>query len=304
MDRHPESLETVYRSNHAKACREHSLVLNAVGIKHEVRCVEGEFTLVVSAADAARSRTELEAYASENRNWPEAEPSFPQLSGGRVGLLGYVAVLVLVAVACRVDALGLDWFTAGKTHAGLIREGQWWRAVTALTLHVDGTHLLGNVLIGGLVGLFAGQMLGSGLAWLSILLAGTAGNLANAWIRPAGHTSVGASTAVFASLGLVAACAWWYRPTGAGRASSLARWAPIVGAVVLLSFLGTGGERTDVAAHVTGFLSGLILGALYGALGDRLRLGSAWQILLGVAALALIGIAWALALAPHGTPVA
>ena len=79
-------------------------------------------------------------------------------------------------------------------------------------------------------------MLGSGLAWASILATGAMGNLFNALIRPGAHTSVGASTAVFAALGLVAAFAWKRRSYP--NEPKLARWAPLVGAVVLLSYLG------------------------------------------------------------------
>ena len=168
--------------------------------------------------------------------------------------------------------------------------------VTALSLHIDLPHLVANLVIGGLFGLFAGRLLGSGLAWFSILIAGTTGNLLNAWIRHPGHTSVGASTAVFAALGIVAAYTWKQRREVS--APRLARWAPLVGAVVLLGYLGTGGARTDVTAHVAGFLSGVLLGALYGKLGDRVVPAAGGQFLLGLGALAVLALAWTLALAP------
>ena len=38
----------------------------------------------------------------------------------------------------------------------------------------------------------------------------------------------------------------------------------MVGAVVLLAWLGTGGERTDIVAHLTGFLAGFGMGAVLG----------------------------------------
>ena len=172
-----------------------------------------------------------------------------------------------------------------------------WRTVTALTLHADARHLAANIVFGGLVGLFAGQLLGSGLAWFSILIAGAAGNLLNALIRNPGHTSVGASTAVFAALGIVAAYVWKRRRHL--HASKLVRWAPLVGAVVLLSYLGTGGVRTDVAAHVAGFLAGVVLGAVYGKLGSRMESVAGSQRLLGGTALAVLALAWALAFTSH-----
>ena len=73
------------------------------------------------------------------------------------------------------------------------------------------------------------------------------------------------------------------------------RWAPLVGGVLLLSYLGTGGGRTDVAAHLFGFL----FGGLLGGFGDKTD--DAWsqmraQILFGGAALTILAVAWALAL--------
>ncbi len=290
-------MEAVYRSGIKKDCLKHALVLEATGIGYEVCETAGEFTLVVAAPDAARARAELDAYARENRDWPTGAATFPQRGGGWGGVFGYAAVLLLVAIFQHQDMFTLDWFGAGKTHAGLIRHGQWWRTVTALTLHADLAHLVANIVIGGLIGLFAGQLLGSGLAWFSILIAGAAGNLLNAWIRQPGHTSVGASTAVFAALGILAAYVWKRRRHM--QASRLARWSPLVGGTVLLVYLGTGGVRTDVAAHVTGFLSGLLLGALYGKLAERVVLAAGAQFLLGMGALAVLALAWALALAPH-----
>ncbi len=285
---------TIYRSGREEDCRERTLVLQAVGTEHEVRRESDEFTIAVATADAARSRAELDAYTMENRGWRSARPAALPRADGWNGVLGFVAVLSLMAVLQQRHAFDVDWFAVGKTQAGLIRQGEWWRTVTALTLHADLEHVLSNLIIGGLVGLFAGQSLGSGLAWCSILIAGGLGNLFNAWVRPPEHTSVGASTAVFAALGLLAANAW--RQGRTLRTSRLERWAPIVGGVLLLSFLGTGGGRTDVAAHVFGFLCAIPFGALCGKLGVGAVSRPRAQFLFGLAALTILAFAWALAL--------
>ena len=59
---------------------------------------------------------------------------------------------------------------AGAAQAGLMLAGEWWRAVTALTLHVSSTHLLGNLVFGTVFFFLLAQMTGSGLAWLTMLL--------------------------------------------------------------------------------------------------------------------------------------
>lgn len=288
---------TIYHSESEKDCLERALVLQAVGTAYQVRREADEFTLAVVAIDAARSRAELDAYTMENRDWRSARPAARQRADGWNGTLGFVAVLSVMPVLQKRHVFGVDWFSLGKTHAGLIRHGEWWRTVTALTLHIDLEHVLSNLVIGSLVGLFAGQSLGSGLAWCSILIAGALGNFANAWVHPPDHTSVGSSTAIFAALGILAAHAWWQQRTR--QTSRLERWAPLVGGVLLLSFLGTGGGRTDVAAHVLGFLCAVPFGVLCVRLGDGVVSTPRAQFLFGLAALAVLGIAWAFALMPR-----
>lgn len=288
----PASLEVVYRSDW-RGCAAQALALEAAGIPYAIQERPGEFAIVVDAVNAARARDELDAYAEEN---PVALPQIAGVdrSNGWIGTVGYAAVLAVITALQENHLFSHDWYAAGRLNAGLVRGGEVWRAFTALTLHQDLAHFLSNVFIGGLIGLFVGQLLGSGLAWISILLAGAAGNLVSASFRPAGYTAIGASTAVFAALGILAAYEWTRRRNL--RASMLIRYAPIVGGVVLLSYLGTGGERTDVISHVTGFLCGLTLGALYGKLGQRIAFNRAGQIALSLAAVALLALSWSFAL--------
>lgn len=291
----PQQLTPVVTTASAKHCRELALVLQAVSIDHQVVRGGAEFTILVPVDEAEHALRELRAYQSE-REAPPADPvELPVHPRAWLGVMVYAIVLLLVAGLAWGEVLGVDWNLIGRTDAALIRAGQWWRAATALTLHASPAHLLGNVVIGGLVGYFAGQMLGAGLAWSCIVVGGVAGNLINAWARPNDHFSIGASTAVFAALGLLAAVA----QTGRTRAhhSALLRFAPLIGATVLLAFLGTGSERTDVGAHVFGFLAGLGVGALFGTGQDTLVRRSRLQLGLGIMALALIVTAWVVALA-------
>ncbi len=293
MDKKPISVEEVYSSSR-KGCLHHGLVLEAAGIPYQIRQKPGESIIVVPASLAARARAEIDAYTRENKASPSGKTTVLAQGSGWAGVLGYAIVLLLMFLLQRQGILSEEWFDAGKTHAGLIRQGEWWRTVTALSLHSDSIHLVANIVIGGLIGLFAGQLLGSGLAWTSILFAGAAGNLLNAWVRDPRHTSVGASTAVFAAFGIVATFAAIRRRHT--RTSKLARYTPIVGAVILLSYVGTSGERTDVFAHVAGLLAGLLLGALYGKLGDRIIMGTRTQLLFGIGAVASLGLTWLIAL--------
>jgi membrane associated rhomboid family serine protease len=111
---------------------------------------------------------------------------------------------------------------------------------------------------------------------------------------PPTHSAIGASTAVFATLGLLAAYSWRRRTGRSARWPY--RWAPLIAAVALLALLGAGGEHTDVLAHLTGFFAGTLLGALYGGLSLPLPGRAPLQLLAGASALAAIAGAWAWAL--------
>jgi membrane associated rhomboid family serine protease len=175
-----------------------------------------------------------------------------------------------------------------------VRAGEVWRVVTALTLHADVGHLLSNLGFGALYGFFAARLIGPGMAWLAILLGGAFGNLANAWLQAPEHRSIGASTAVFAALGLLAAYSLRVQMT---RGQSWAyRWGPLIGGIALLGFTGTGGENTDVTAHGTGFVAGAVLGLGASYLGAPTLARVALQRATATLALALVIGAWVVGL--------
>ena len=148
-------------------------------------------------------------------------------------------------------------------------------------------------MFGVVVGILAGRNLGSGLAWLLIVICGAVGNALNAAIRPEDFYSIGASTATFAAVGLVGAFVWrrgYYRTMDWRRS-----FAPIAAALALFAYTGTSGEHTDVVAHLTGLTSGLGCGVVAAGF-DVQRLGRVGQSCAGAAAVGLVGVAWWIAL--------
>ncbi len=285
---------TIYSSAGHAQCRERALVLEAAGIDYRLERTAGAYALTVEARDETRALAELEAHEREDQEWRASAPPAPTKANGWSGVLVYCVLLLAVAVLERRYAFGCDWLAAGRMQAGLVCQGEWWRTVTALTLHADGSHLVANLAFGILFGVFVGQLLGSGLAWFSILIAGACGNALNAWVQPPTHNAVGASTALFAALGLLSAYTW--RSSQHTEHRWVRRLAPLVGGVALLGLTGGGGERTDVIAHLTGFFSGLLLGAAYGSLANRLRLNARMQLVFGALAISLLAFAWLSAL--------
>jgi rhomboid protease GluP len=245
----------IFRSRTPQECDERALVLLAVGIA-AVMWVDGAgFSVLVAEPDRPRAVIELERYALENRPWPRPLP--PRLhGGGYAAAAGYVAVLFLAGVASTRLTLGRDWFDVGALDGARFRGGDWWRAVTALTLHADLAHLAANAGFGALFGGLAARVYGAGVGWLLILVAAIAANVLNALTMPAGRVSVGASTAVFAALGALAVVRW---PAATRRARAGFAGASVVAALVLLALLGTGDVHTDIAAHALGFGFGALL---------------------------------------------
>lgn len=298
MDGLTDSAEIVFRTADRGLCSEAALVLEAAGLRPVLHDVGAEYLLVVPGDAVTRARREIEAWQAERRASRPEPPLRQPLADGRPGVLGYALLMVLVALCVTNFALGKDWLAAGRIDGAAMRAGEWWRAITALTLHADVAHMAANIFFGGLFGWIAGRYLGSGLAWLLILLGGICGNLINVVVLGFDHRAIGASTAVFAALGLLGSLAW------AGRRSSargrLYRWGPIIGAVALLAYTGAGGERTDIGAHIWGFAAGLGVGMVAARMPQSVLLQRRVQLLAGLAALAAVTLAWALALAANG----
>lgn len=294
MDAIPGPTEAVFRAPDRRVCGEVALVLEAVGLRPVVHDLGGTWIVLVAAHEVAQARHELDAWLAENRRIrPEAPPRQP-LADGRPGVLGYVLVVVAVALAVSNFAFDRDWLAAGRIDGAAMRAGEWWRAVTALTLHADLEHLAANTFFGGVFGWFAGRYLGSGVAWLLVLAAGVGGNIVNVLIMGAGHRAIGASTAVFAALGLLGSLGW------AGRRQSVQgrfyRWGPVIAAVALLAYTGAGGERTDLGAHIWGFVAGLGAGLLAARIPQPMLARGPVQAFSGLVTLAAIALAWLLAL--------
>lgn len=276
-----------------------TLVLKARRVPHRTnRCPTG-WRILVPAARLAEAAMEITTYEAENP--PQAGgPATPPLQGGLeaqgVALVMALAAVQYTVVSNPLPGWGLypeDWLALGAADAGLILSGEWWRSVTALTLHADPAHFLGNAVIGGIFMACLCRAAGSGAAWLLFVLTGMLGNLANAWLRVGGHVSVGASTAVFGVVGALGALSM----VREGRLDFRRAAAPVVAGLALLGMLGTGGERTDLGAHLFGFLAGLPLGVLcgrlimfYGMPGRRMQWG------LGASALVLLMYSWITAL--------
>ncbi len=275
-------------------CHEYSLVLEARGIEHETAEDKDSWVLSVPAGILHRAYEELSRYSVERgvrRSVPEVVQPRP---GAAIGLFVYVFILLMIAYCAGNATFGADWLSLGSLDAGA--RSEWWRAVTALTLHLDQEHLLGNLLFGAVAGVAASRLLGPGLAWASILGAAALANYAEILVTPISHRAVGASTAVFAALGLLSGMAWRQRLTL--RERLWYRWAPLIAGICLLTLLGAGSAHVDVLGHALGFLFGLGFGWLYVRAGVPGNRTPRLQLIAGIGAMLVVCAAWVFALRP------
>jgi membrane associated rhomboid family serine protease len=290
----PQNVVEVFRSLRMPDCDQQTLILSAVGIHSWTVVRGGQFVVVVPEESAALARHHLIAVAKEAAT-PVHVPTLPKLRPRAwIGSIIYALVMLGVAYAAGSGLFSFDWLETGALNGAIPSTHEWWRVITALTLHADVGHLLSNLLFGVVLGYLASRSLGSGVAWASILVGAMMGNALDALWMPEQQRSIGASTAVFASLGILSAYAWTLE-----TATNL-RWAkrlgPLIAGVILLGFLGAGGERTDVVAHVTGFISGCLLGVALGKIPERRFDSRGLQLASGAFSLAAVAVAWLFAL--------
>jgi membrane associated rhomboid family serine protease len=248
--------------------QENALVALAMGeaIRVDYGDVPGEFELRAEPAAAPRVTEELREYAAEAEVKPLprrlVSASWSQHPAGALHYLVWAAVLLIIFhQQSQVPSLA---DRGASSSIGLIARGEWWRPFTALFLHGDGGHIIGNLASGAVFGALVSKSIGPWKGWALILLAGTVGNAITSVVTyPESFVSLGASTAVFGALGIL---------SGIGivenfREDLLMPWmrvlAPLLAGLILLGWLGGAapGAGVDVFGHVFGFSAGVLAGA-------------------------------------------
>lgn len=271
---------------------EWALVLNADGLPVRIDGTPEGFAVLVPASERDSAERVLASFERENRRPPPVpEPPAIDPNGGRHALL-VAAFLLASFVVTGPD--GGPFAERGAAAADAIRSGEWWRALTALGLHADAGHVLGNALGSALFlsGVF--RAFGPGVGIALAIAAGGLGNGANALLRSAAHSTIGASTAVFGALGVVVGERMVRRRASPSRQAA---WIPLGAGLALVAMLGTQGERVDVWAHVLGLAAGIVLGAAATQIPAQWLSRPLHQIAVGAATLALLALAWLRALA-------
>lgn len=279
-------------------------MLAAVGVPYRVeRADTGDLLVVVPAGNEAQALRALDANDRELAEGRAVAPAVPDRGTNALGIvMGMLLTGFQFITGVWESRPAGSWFAVGVADAARIRGGEWWRAVTAMTLHADLMHLFGNVAASLIFVGAAGRWLGPGVAAALILLAGTGANLLTAVVEKQDHLSVGASTATFAALGLVVGLQVVRRWRGGGAIRRRA-WVAAGAGLALLAMLGVG-ARADVFAHAFGLGLGTVCGIAAGVLDPpRVAAGVApprasltmrvVQAALALGTLGAVALAWA-----------
>lgn len=262
--------------------------------------------LFVPALHERLARLELldaEGEDAAARARPPALPPAPLRANAHLTLLGLLLLALWHGVRMswwwdlNLPLPDLDpdvWRDAGALDVYYtVARGQWYRVVTALTLHADSPHLFGNMLFGSFFLVPLCRRVGIGPGWLLTILAGAGGNVLNALARPASHVSLGFSTALFGAVGVLSGLL----AVEGGWSGWRRMVVPLAAGLAILGMLGSEGERTDLGAHLFGLVAGIVVGMAAQWLRERCGPPPRWlEWLAGAACAALLAGSWAVAL--------
>ena len=193
----------------------------------------------------------------------------------------------------------------GAKYNSLINQGEWWRLVTPVFIHIGWLHLLVNMYSLFALGPYVERLYGSAkfvFFWLVTGVAGVAasylasssgrhptGIIGRFLFRGGDGPSAGASGALFGLFGILFVFGLKYRhelPEGFKRAFG----AGMLPTLLVNLFIGYSIPMIDNAAHMGGFAAGCVLALLVGYKrpGERGSVALAWHILQIVALLVVV----------------
>ena len=269
-----------------------SLVLVSQGIESVIvpPAEEHGWQLAVDARNFERAVASIKAYRAENRRpWTQELPVTGMVFDYRSVVWFLLVIAFFVLEQTRLPILR----EAGLMHNQAVQSGEWWRLFTAILLHGDIPHLIANVTTGILLLGLAMGGLGPGWALLGSYLAGAGGNLAGYLVYGVDHRGLGASGMVMGALGLMAGQSVALLRSGVGPAQLILRG--LLGGFLLLVLVGLD-PNTDVIAHVGGFASGVVVGAILTLLNGKLASHNGWNRVAELLSGLMVAVTWWLAL--------
>ncbi|MCX7821774.1 MAG: rhomboid family intramembrane serine protease [Brevinematales bacterium] len=268
------------------------LLFSAMGINFEVITKNGIKYIIVPEEDKKKALNQILLYRKENKRIKEKSIEEP---------FNYIAYYSIVFVFFmfyffqmfeRVFYTDLNLLMLGSLDVEKVRSGEFYRTVTAITLHSDFIHILSNALFGGFIFYFLFKKVGVGVGWFIVLLSGIAGNILSSFIEPAGFVSIGSSTICFGGLGILTS----QRIFNKDYFNFNNAFIPFLAALAILGLFGTS-YGSDIFGHLFGFLAGMILGFLLVFMEKFYFVKSKiFNIISGLLSIILVLLSWVIAI--------
>ncbi|MBR6451018.1 MAG: rhomboid family intramembrane serine protease [Fibrobacter sp.] len=274
-----------------KQIRDESLVLLSQSISHRIeRSEDGPFQIFVEPEKRRAAQFQIRLYHRENPPRNENPPLPLKFTLQPLWVLAVPVICTLLDFSGTVTQMN----SAGIADAGKIMRGEWWRTITAMTLHGDERHLAGNLVSGYLALSLLHYRIPLAKLVPFLAVASAVANFFVAFTVQTNFRSLGYSSFVFAVIGCLAVIEFRLMPRETH--GMLRRFAPLCGAASLAVFLGLG-ENADILGHLYGFIAGLLCGFIPKK--KTLRWGAptaVTDIFWAIAYYALFAIGWALAI--------
>lgn len=243
---------------------DHGLVVLALGRPYWLVPSPEGHRLFVEAEAAARVRAQLARYGRESVDWPP-KPVVETATYG-TDLITPLLWSLTVLVIFHLQGTRPEWAEHGALDAAAVFDrGEWWRVATALFLHGDGAHVISNALSGIFLFTAVLKTMGRAVGWALVAGSAMVANLAVAALAyPEPYRSLGASTAIFAGLGLLTGRMLGVLVRADRRQRGRAMFVALGSGVIVLALYGAGGgaARVDIGAHLAGFGAGLVSGLI------------------------------------------
>jgi rhomboid protease GluP len=236
------------------------VILASAGIFCQITGQPDNWTVSVFPENIERALVEIESYFQENREPPDEADDWSGIPhkiytgiGAALGLLaGHIFMIHHGGIPIFTEKYGAS--------ASAILNGEIYRTVTALMIHANSVHLVGNMAALALLFTVVCSVQGFGVGSFCLLASGALGNYATALLYRSAHLSIGASTAVFGAVGILISHQTFSGFRAVGQ--RFRAWLPLGGGLCLLGLFSEG-EHTDILAHLFGLGSGMAVGCIF-----------------------------------------
>lgn len=239
-------------------CQTDELIVNDNNVEdfYGLRAYLEEFLLSAKALIASGDMKAIERSLRTSEEEEKYEKSIKRKPTPAIILVVTINVIIFLTQYVVGDA-----FTeSGYMDSSLIRNGDYFRVITAMFLHANITHLFSNMVLLYFLGEMIEHLIGTAKTGIIYLLSGVLGNVVSycyhVYVIGEDYTALGASGAVYGLIGVVVFL-------------TIIKWEglniPLKRMVIMVAYClysSIVGSQIDVGAHIGGLIAGFILAAI------------------------------------------